>query len=41
MKNHIIKNRIYDTIGKLENKVCEFIAQLNQDIVKTICTINY
>ena len=38
IKDKTIKNKVYETIGELENEVCEFIKNnLNAEIIKNIC----
>lgn len=41
IKNHIIKNKIYQTLSELEDRVCEFVNTLTVEIIKSICGIDY
>lgn len=41
LKNNLIKNKIYDSIKLLEDAVCEFICNIKESSVKTICSVNY
>jgi len=41
IKNHVIKNRIYNTIGDLENALSTFIINMDVKTVLSICKINY
>jgi len=41
IKHHTIRNRIYDTLSDLEDAVCDFIKNLESQIVESICSVNY
>ena len=42
IKDHTIKNRVYDTLKDLEEKICEFIKNdLNPEIIKSVCNVRY
>lgn len=41
IKNHTIKNRIYKTLGKLENAVCKFVKTLTPEIIMGVCGVSY
>jgi transposase len=40
IKEHTIKNKVFETLEELENQVCEFVGNLNNEIVKSICSID-
>ena len=42
IKDYTIKNRVYDTLKDLEEKICEFIKNdLNPEIIKSVCNVRY
>jgi transposase len=42
IKDHPKKNRVYDTLKDLEEKICEFIKNdLNPEIIKSVCNVRY
>lgn len=41
IKDHVLKNKIYDTLENLEENVCSFLQQLPDEVVKTICNCSY
>lgn len=41
IKDHVLKNKIYDTLEMLENSVCEFLKQLSDAVVQSVCNCNY
>ena len=42
IKNHIIKNKIYETLDDLENKICKFFnSKINDDLIRNVCAVNY
>jgi hypothetical protein len=41
IKDHVLKNKIYDSLETLENSLCEFINSFTPDIIKSICNVNY
>lgn len=41
IKNHTIKNKIYDNLEMLEKTIYDFIKNLDIGTVKSICSLNY
>jgi transposase len=41
IKNNILSNKIYKTLADLEKVLCEFILELENIVVKSICTASY
>ena len=42
VKNHTIKNKIYESLDDLENEICKFMNEkINNNLIKTICRVNY
>ncbi len=41
LKDNLIKNKMYDSIKLLENAVSEFIRDITESSIKTICSVNY
>ena len=41
IKHHVIRNRIYESVSKLEDEVCAFINNLDLQTVSSICALNY
>ena len=42
IKNHTIKNRTYDNLKDLEDKICEFVkSNLNPEIIRSVCNVKY
>ena len=41
VKNNILSNRVYEKLEDLEIKLCEFMNQLQNEVVKNICTLEY
>ena len=41
IKDAILKNRLYDSLGLLEAAACDFINSLHSDLIRSICHINY
>ena len=41
IKDHTIVNRVYESLEVLEKTVCEFVEQLKEELIKTICACNY
>ena len=42
IKDKTIKNRIYETIEELEDRICEFVKNsLNPEIIRSVCNIKY
>lgn len=37
IKDNVIKNKVFETLLELENKVCEFVRGLSRDVIKSIC----
>jgi transposase len=41
IKNHVLKNKVYDTLKNLEDNVCAFVEQLLPATVKSVCNCSY
>ena len=41
IKDHTIKNRIYETLPQLEKVVCKFVNGLSSEIIKSVCAVSY
>lgn len=41
IKQHTIKNKIYETISLLEDSICDFIKNLKTEQLKQICNYDY
>ena len=41
IKDHTIKNRIYQTLRELEDMVCRFVITLTPEIIKSVCGVSY
>lgn len=41
LKANIIRNKVYETIETLKDSVCTFIAQLTNEFLRSMCSINY
>lgn len=41
IKDHVLKNKLYTCITKLEEAVCDFIKNLNTDEIISNCTCSY
>ena len=42
IKDHTIKNRTYDNLKDLEDKICEFVKNnLNPEIIRSVCNVKY
>lgn len=41
IKTHTIKNRIYDNLKTLENAICEYVENLDTEIIKSVCSYAY
>ena len=41
IKQHTIKNKIYETISLLEDSICDFIKNLKIEQIKQICNYDY
>ena len=37
IKSHTIKNKVYESLEDLENKICSFIKSIDKNTVKNIC----
>ena len=37
IKDNTIKNKVFETLGNLEDEVCEFIKNLTKEVVLGIC----
>lgn len=38
IKNHTIKNRVFNTLENLEDEICDFVKNLTKDVVMSICS---
>jgi transposase len=38
IKNHTIKNRVFETLDELEKAICSFWKKLTKAIIKSICS---
>lgn len=41
IKSHTIKNKIYDNFKILENAICEYVKNLDAEIIKSVCSYGY
>lgn len=41
IKSKVLKNKIYNTLGDLENAVCEFIKNISKEDVMSNCACSY
>jgi len=41
IKDHVLKNKVYDTLENLEESVCKFLRQLPGEMIRTICNCDY
>jgi len=41
IKSHTIKNRVYETLSELEDKVCKFVRTLTPEIIRSVCRVSY
>lgn len=41
IKSETIKNKIYETIERLEDAVCSCVKNLNAALIKSICSMDY
>ena len=41
VKDHVLKNKIYNTLNELEKSVCTFMNTVDANIIKSVCNINY
>ena len=42
IKDYTIRNKAYETIEVLEDRVCEFVKNsLNPEIIKSVCNVKY
>jgi DDE superfamily endonuclease len=41
IKQNILRNKIYDTIGLLEDVLCKFIVSLSPATIKQVCNVPY
>jgi transposase len=37
IKSHTIKNKVYESLQDLEDEVCFFIKEINENVVRNIC----
>ena len=41
IKDAILKNRIYDTIGDLEIELSKFVSSISNETIKSVCNCSY
>ena len=41
LKDVVLKNKIYESIGKLEDAVADFISTITTEIIKSVCNYSY
>jgi transposase len=41
LKDNVLKNRVYDTLDDLEEKVCSFIKGFEPHVIQSVCNVNY
>lgn len=41
LKDHVLKNKVYDSLEALEDSLCKFINALTPNTIKSICNVNY
>ena len=42
IKDYTIRNKVYQTIEELENRICEFVKNsLHPEIIKSVCSVKY
>lgn len=41
IKENTIRNKVFDTIDLLENLICEFVAKMKKETIKSVCACNY
>lgn len=41
IKQNTIKNKVFKTLKELEDVVCEFLQNLSEDVVKSVCRCFY
>jgi len=41
IKDHVLKNKIYDSLKSLENSLCQFINTITPETIKSICNVSY
>lgn len=41
IKQQILRNKVYDTIGLLEDVLCKFIVSLSSDTIRQVCNVPY
>jgi len=37
IKNHTIKNRVYESLQDLEDGICSFMKEIDRNVVRNIC----
>jgi len=40
IKSHTIKNKVFEKLSDLEDTVCEFVKNLSNDVIKSVCKQN-
>jgi hypothetical protein len=41
VKDNTIKNKVFEVLSDLEDEVCQFLFELEIDVVKSICGVVY
>ena len=41
IKDHTLKNKVYDNLEILEDIICTFINEIDPSTIRSICKINY
>jgi transposase len=42
IKDYTIKNRVYENIKDLEDKICEFVrTKLTEEVIRSVCNVKY
>ena len=41
VKDHTIKNKVYETLEALEEEICSFFRSLSPETVQTVCRASY
>lgn len=41
IKSNTLSNKIYENLADLEEAICEFVKELQSEVVQSICTASY
>ena len=41
IKSHVLRNKLYESLGELEGSLCQFVRSMKVDTVAQICRANY